>query len=376
MRQLFFSALLLATSFSSIAQTPVSGRKIQVAILFDTSNSMDGLIDQAKSRIWNIVNEIGTLKHNGQSPIMEFAVYQYGNDGLEMSDNYIQLVQDLTSDMDDLSASLFGLKTNGGSEFCGAVIEKSLDDLAWSPSTNDLKMIYIAGNESFSQGPIDYKEVCKIALKREIFINTIHCGSYEQGVSHFWKDGATIGGGDYYNIDSDKAIAHIDTPYDQEIQTYNDSVNSTYYGYGSIGIRKKEMQLSEDANAASQAGAVMTERAITKSKSSTYSNSSWDMIDAVNEGKDISEMDEDELPEEFKNLSDEDKKAKVDSINLDRKRFQDKISDLSVERQNYIDEEMKKKAEAGEVDDFGTSVNDGIIKRAKEVGLVKESDDE
>ena len=31
---------------------------IQVAILLDTSGSMDGLIEQAKSRLWNIVNTL------------------------------------------------------------------------------------------------------------------------------------------------------------------------------------------------------------------------------------------------------------------------------------------------------------------------------
>lgn len=33
------------------------GPVIQLALLLDTSNSMDGLIDQARSRLWQIVNE-------------------------------------------------------------------------------------------------------------------------------------------------------------------------------------------------------------------------------------------------------------------------------------------------------------------------------
>ena len=56
--------------------------KIQVALLLDTSNSMDGLIDQAKSRLWNIVNTLTTLKYNGQAPQVEIALYEYGNNGL------------------------------------------------------------------------------------------------------------------------------------------------------------------------------------------------------------------------------------------------------------------------------------------------------
>src|SRR5690606_33770961 len=51
---------------------------IQVAILLDTSSSMDGLIDQAKSRLWNIVNTLTTLRYNGKKPIIEISLYEYG----------------------------------------------------------------------------------------------------------------------------------------------------------------------------------------------------------------------------------------------------------------------------------------------------------
>ena len=38
---------------------PTKGPMIKLALLLDTSNSMDGLINQARSRLWNVVNEIG-----------------------------------------------------------------------------------------------------------------------------------------------------------------------------------------------------------------------------------------------------------------------------------------------------------------------------
>jgi hypothetical protein len=111
------------------AKTPdAAGKKIavkqpviQLAILLDTSNSMDGLIDQAKSQLWKIVNQ----------------------------------VLPLTDDLDKVSQQLFALKTNGGEEYCGAVIKSAIDQLDWSKDSADLKVIYIAGNEPFSQGPIN-----------------------------------------------------------------------------------------------------------------------------------------------------------------------------------------------------------------------------
>ncbi|MDG1842680.1 MAG: VWA domain-containing protein [Crocinitomicaceae bacterium] len=256
--------------------------KIQIAILFDTSNSMDGLIDQAKSRIWKIVNEMTGLTYNGQTPDIEFALYDYGNQSLSRSANFIRQQTPFTTDLDFLSQKLFALRTNGGDEYCGAVIERSIMDLGWSFNNNDLKMIYIAGNEPFNQGPVDYKSVCEIATSKNIFVNTIYCGDYNQGVKEFWRDGASCSGGDYFNINSDNKVVHIPSPYDNEIRSYNDSLNSTYVSYGSKGIQRMQIQLEEDGNAAGQAGAVAVERSIVKSKKS-YNNSTWDMVDAVEE---------------------------------------------------------------------------------------------
>lgn len=366
---ILFSVFLTSIAFAQPAQ---SNRKIQVGILFDTSNSMDGLIDQAKSRIWSIVNEVSSLTYNGLPPTIEFAIYQYGNDGLSAEKHYINQVVDLSSDLDLISQKLFGLTTNGGSEFCGAVIQQSLNDLNWSTDPNDLKMIYIAGNEGFDQGPINYVKSCENAANGKIFINTIFCGNYNEGVRLHWKDGADKGQGDYFNIDSDKVVAHIKTPYDEEIRAFNDSINTTYIGYGSIGRSKKEMQLAQDSNAAMQSESVATERAISKSKKSAYKNDSWDLVDAVEAGKPIEEMEEEVLPDQFKGLSEEEKKEKIEELKSNREKFQKEIEGLAKKRQEFIDEEMKKKAQLGEADDFGTSVNESILKKANNIGFEKE----
>lgn len=379
MKKIIFSTLSIL--FSSIAfgqvTPPPSDKKVQVAILFDTSNSMDNLIDQAKARIWSIVNEISELRYEGALPTMEFSLYEYGNDGLAAADNYLRQVLDFTTDLDDLSQKMFALKTNGGSEYCGAVIQKALDDLAWSNDQTDLKMVYIAGNEEFNQGTIDYNKACANARSKSVYINTIFCGGYDEGIRYHWLDGADCSGGDYFNIDANKEIVHIPTPYDVEIQKYNDSLNSTYYGFGVEGLRKKEMQMDQDGNAEVMSTSVAAERSISKSKKGVYKNSTWDLVDAVEEGKDINEIEEEALPEEFKNKTDEEKIVLIEEKKVEREKYQAKIGELAVERENFIAEEKKKRAELGEeVDDFGSSVNLSIEKRAKSNGFVKEANPE
>lgn len=350
------------------APVPPTNKKVQVAILFDTSNSMDGLIDQAKTRIWGIVNEINNLRYNGEVPKIEIALYEYGKSTLSVKEDYVRKILDLTSDLDLISQQLFALTTNGGDEFCGAVIKHSLNELEWSNDPTDLKLIYIAGNEPFNQGPVNYKEVCSDAKAKGIFINTIYCGDYDQGVREFWKDGATCSTGDYFNINSDAKIVHIDTPYDAKIDQYNDSLNRTYYGYGNQGRMKKEMQAMQDSNAESQSMSSKADRVAAKA-SSNYSNATWDIVDAVEEKEvDITKLKDEDLPAELKGKTEKEKLQFIEETKKDRVHYQKNIQELSVQRQKYIDEELKKRSNEAPVDDFGSSVNESIRKAALKNG--------
>lgn len=368
-----FIASIWSTSAVAQIQPVLSNRRVQVAILFDTSNSMDGLIEQAKSRIWGIINEINTLRYEGQVPRIEIALYEYGNSGLSIKDNYIRRILELSSDMDLVSQNLFALRTNGGDEFCGAVIKSSLDELNWSNNGDDLKMIYIAGNEPFTQGPIAYQEVCARAKKMGIFVNTIYCGNYDTGIREGWKDGATCSGGEFFNINSDEKVVYIPTPYDDRINQYNDSLNKTYYGYGGLGAQRKEAQMAEDSNAGAISTMNKAERAAAKS-SANYYNASWDLVDGVDAGEiDIKTAKDSELPAELKGKTMAEKEAFIADLKEKRTNYQNEIQNLSAERQKFIDEEMKRRAESeeGALDDFGSKVNESLQKRALETGYKK-----
>ena len=115
------------------AQQPViiedesASYKVQIALLLDTSNSMDGLINQAKAQLWDIVNEFTYARCGNQiRPRLEIALYQYGNNDLASREGYIQQVLGFSTDLDEISETLFSLTTNGGEEYCGQVIHTSL----------------------------------------------------------------------------------------------------------------------------------------------------------------------------------------------------------------------------------------------------------
>jgi hypothetical protein len=95
---------------------------VQLAILLDTSGSMSGLIDQARTELWSIVNEFIVAERGGRPPEIQVALFEYGNSGLPAESGWIRRIVGFTTDLDKVSEELFALKTNGGEEYCGWVI--------------------------------------------------------------------------------------------------------------------------------------------------------------------------------------------------------------------------------------------------------------
>lgn len=347
---------------------PVSDNtRIQVAILLDTSNSMDGLIEQAKSRLWNIINTLSTLRYGGRTPVIEIALYEYGNSNLSASGNYIRQIVPLSTDLDLISEHLFGLSTRGGEEYCGAVIQKATQELEWTNRPDDIKLIYIAGNEPFDQGSIPYANALSNSVRKGISTTTIYCGDYQEGINGKWKAGAAKGNGKYFNINSDRKIQFIETPYDEQIDVYNSRLNDTYIGYGSAGSSKKAMQVRQDANAGTMGKANAVERSVSKSKAA-YTNSSWDLVDyeKANPGA-IEKVDKSTLPAEYKNKSTAEIKAVVKRKQEERESYQKKIGELAKQRQEYIDKKLKETS-GSNADDLGTAINNSILELAKVKG--------
>ncbi len=348
------TTILLFVLFSFYNSSPVRTQErdvIQLAVLLDTSSSMDGLINQAKSQLWKIVNELATAKRNGVTPRLEVALFEYGNDSLPAEENYIRMAVPLTGDLDLVSEELFKLTTNGGSEYCGTVIDKAVSTLNWTQDQGSLKMIVIAGNEPFTQGSINYKSACRSAIRNGIVVNTVFCGDHNEGVRTQWKDGADLADGSYMSIDHNDQLVHIEAPQDKEIAELGKQLNSTYIGYGEEGEKKKERQAAQDINAASVSEEVAVERTVSKS-TKQYSNSSWDLIDAVkNDQVEVEELDDDELPDEMKGMTGSEKKEYIESLRRKREEIQEKIQKLNVKRQKYIAEERKKIADTQTLDD-------------------------
>src|SRR5450432_718824 len=315
---------------------------VQVAILLDTSNSMDGLIGQAKSQLWKIVNEFIHARQDGEMPDVQVALFEYGNNGLSAQAGWIRKVSDFTTDLDLISEKLFALKTNGGEEYCGWVLKDALNRLEWSPSSRAYKAIFIAGNEPFTQGPVDYTDPCKTAKARGIIVNTIHCGDERTGVDTMWRDGARLGDGKFLVIDQDRAVAYVEAPQDQEIAKLSRDLNGTYLAYGSAGGAGSVRQEIQDQNAATMASAgAPVARAVAKS-SANYNNGNWDLVDAAkNKDFKLGALKETDLPATVQALPPAERKEFIEKKSQERADLQAKINTLNAEREKFVAAQMK-----------------------------------
>lgn len=324
---------------------PVANNTVKIALLLDTSNSMDGLINQAKAQLWDIVNKFTYAKcGNEAKPNLQIALYQYGNDALSSKEGYIQQVLDFSGDLDEISEKLFSLTTNGGEEYCGEVIQTSLKQLEWGSNKDNLKLIFIAGNEPFTQGKLNYEDAVTNAKEKDVIVNTIFCGNYEQGISSKWKNGATLTGGEYIAIDHNRKVVHIDTPYDAVIIKLNSKLNTTYISYGSLGASKQKKQYAQDSNAMEMEEAIAVKRAVSKS-SRLYKNKSWDLVDAADDDSfEISDVKQEDLPSELKDKSSTEINSYIKEKKTERVKIQKEIQELNKKRDAYIAKNQKENA--------------------------------
>ncbi len=337
------SALDQPLPAQTITPVPPGTKTILLGLLLDTSNSMDGLISQAKAQLWNIVNKLSEARSDGQRPLVRVALYEYGNDNLSMTGNYIRQVSPFTVNMDEISKELFALSTNGGEEYCGAVLAKSLDELDWSKEEGDLRIIFIAGNEAFTQGPINFATACERARQKGIVVNTIFCGNRDEGVSTSWQAGALAAKGDYFSIDQDAMTVQVASPYDNELAQLNSGLNDNGIYYGEHGSYNCQNNAAQDKNAESLGSSSCNSRLKFKSTNG-YVNSSWDLTEVESQKLDsvLRKVDRKTLPEKFRGLDGATLKGEVTRQRELKEVDRSRIALLVKQREEYVAELNKK----------------------------------
>lgn len=320
---------------------PAKGQPIDVVICLDVSSSMNGLINSAKLKLWDIVNDLARIK---PTPDLRVALYSYGHTRYDRGAGWVRKDVDLTTDLDQLYQKLNALTTHGGEEYVARVCRDALEQQKWSKDKKALRLIFVCGNEPASQDPVvKLNTVADLAREMDVVINPIFCGNSEHRDAADWKELAKMAGGRFASIDQNRGAVAIATPFDKDLAELSGKLNTTYVAYGREGKEKAENQLRQDANAAKVPGAAPA-RAASK-VSGLYRNSAWDLIDRLREDPKFSVKDvpETELCDEMKKMAPAEREKYVKDMAAKREGIQKQIGELSRKRADYIRDETKKR---------------------------------
>lgn len=376
-----FSATVISVFiFSFIADSPVVSRKtkhemftpkIQAAILLDVSNSMDGLIDQAKNQLWNMVNVLAKVTCDGKIPSIEIALYEYGRSNNNQNDGFVKQISSFTNDLDLLFRELVKLNTNGGEEYCGHVMYNSLMQLNWDTLFASYKVIFIAGNESFLQGDVSFTKACEEARKKRVVVNTIYCGDKDQGIKENWNLGAECGNGSFTNIDQNAKSLSVPTPYDSTIITLNEKLIETYIVYGAEGRSYYNSLIQVDSLPVYNIvdPTKISQFVVSKSHPQFNSKSQWDLVDAMEKNAGIIDtLDMKTLDDSLKTKSRNELKKIVEASAAKRKHILNQIADLSIKQENFIKAE-KEKLKTNEPQTLESEIERIIREQVKRVNM-------
>ncbi len=335
-------APLTATAAPPAAEKP---KTIDLVICLDVSNSMDGLIDSAKLKLWDIVNELARVK---PTPNLRVGLYSYGHTSYPREKGWVRKDLDLTTDLDEVYAKLTALTTRGGEEYVARVTQAALTEQKWADGEGALKLIFVCGNEPVDQDKqVHLTDVAAQARKQGVLVNTIYCGPANHPEVPGWREFATKAGGSYANIDQDRAkrdlAANIKTPFDGELLKLGEKLNGTYVAYGKGGRDGAEKQAAQDRAAGAAAPAAAVARAETKANA-LYRNSTWDLVDRLKEDPkfDVTKLKDEELCEEMRKLKPEERVAYLKKKAEERAAVQKQINELSARRAKFVEEERKK----------------------------------
>lgn len=337
---------------------------VDLVIALDTSSSMDGLIDSARAKLWDIVNLLARARPR---PVLRIGLISYGNDGYDPSTGWVRKESDLTSDLDAVYAKLFALRTNGGTEYVARAVHAAVNQMSWEPSQETLRIVFVAGNEPADQDPdIKLPDAAKEADHHRVRVNTIYCGNEGNHEKSGWMALASLARGGYNSIDQTE-VAAIPTPMDAELAKLSAELNDTYVAYGKDAADKKANQIAQDANAGRMGVASSASRAQAKA-SAMYQAGDWDLVDAQKQsgGAALKKLPASALPAEVAALPPEKREAYVAEKAKQREAIQKRITEMSQKRDAFVRDERARRAKAGKSAALDDAMNATIQKQAEE----------
>jgi Mg-chelatase subunit ChlD len=359
--------LVLANSAMAAKETPNENKpRIEVCFVLDTTGSMGGLIEGAKQKIWAIANEMISAK---PTPELKLGLIGYRDRG----DEYVVKSFQLTDDIDSIYAHLRDFKAEGGGdepESVNEALSEAIEKMPWSQDRKVLKIIFLVGDAPPHMDYTDgakYPELCRIAAKKDLIINTVQCGSIA-ATTPIWKEIAKSSEGSYAAIAQSGGVAMIATPMDDELAKLNKKIGETLIPYGDADLRREVA--AKQAFAESAPATAAADRLSYNAKTKKGVQGRGELLDALASSEvKLESIDKKDLPAEFQKLTKEEIEARIAKTRGERDSLQKEVQELAKKRDAYIQAENKRLAKAGKGDGFDEKVAETIHQQAERKGI-------
>jgi hypothetical protein len=342
------TAALFLSAPSSADEAPAKPKPkdIDLVLCLDISGSMEHLIDSAKQKLWDIVNDLAKVK---PTPNLRVALYSYGATNYDSAKGWVKKDLDFVTDLDLVFKKLFEFRCNGGEEYVGRVSRDAIRDLQWSDAKDALRILFVCGNEPATQDPlVKLPEVAELAKKRGIIINPIYCGGADDGDGQGWRQFALLTGGRYANIDASRNVrVVVTTPFDKDIAAFADKVNATYVPVGKKEMREEKAAQQKDQTVNSfKLGVSNAAGRVAAQTSPLYKNDAWCLVDKVKADPklDITKIPDADLPDELRKLKPQERVQYVQNKLKEREAIQKKVAELNTKREAYLRAELERQA--------------------------------
>jgi hypothetical protein len=285
-RLLRFLLLFFILVFYTGNQTEaVRGREaIDVVFCLDLSGSTNGLIDDLREKLWDIINQVNTYR---PAPAFRIGVVAFSRPSYGAESGYVKVISMLTDDYDHLCNELYKIKASieKGDQVVGAALRTSIRRMNWTEQDEALKVIYVVGNGMVNLGGESYREECEQAVKRGIIINPVYCRTRNNAERELpgWREIARLANGEQFDIRIHKRTPLVLTSTDPEkLHHLASRLSSTYIYYGEKGKDRYHIMANND-NASRSASEMTFESRLFYKISDRYQfhQQMWDLVDYI-----------------------------------------------------------------------------------------------
>jgi Mg-chelatase subunit ChlD len=349
--------------------------KIEVVFVLDTTGSMGGLIAAAKEKIWSIASSMASAQ---TAPDIKMGIVAYRDRG----DVYVTQTVPLSNDLDSMYAKLMDFQADGGGdgpESVNQALNDAVNKITWSQDKNTYKVVFLVGDappHMDYQDDVKYPVTLALAKQKGIIVNSIQCGQDSSATSD-WKQVASLGQGNYFQVEQTGNAVAIATPYDKKMAELSAKLDKTRVFYGSDEEKAKQAnklaatdKLHKESSPEAQARRATFN--VSKSGKANLLGEN-DLVESVTSGRvELSSIPNKSLPATLQAMSPKVQEKFVAEKKKERDVLEKDIQQLADQRNGYLRQKIV--AEGGKKDSLDAKIIDAISIQAKDKGLIYDND--